>query len=135
MARTLTRKDKFIEKLPGFISIAIMIFPVIGGIFFPLPTAYFVIVFNVYFLYKSISFFILLLVALIRIRNTENINWWHKIQETVSPEEGIKKIKSELEIIKKENYKNHKSKLDKDRSIPNFLDKFAFRLEKSKPFF
>lgn len=132
MARVITRKERFYEKIPGVLSLAVMLLPLVGAIFFPVPTAYFIIVFNVYFLYKSISFFVLLIIAVVKIRTSENINWKNKVDEIINPTEGKEKLKEELRNITAEKFSDNKRRLYKDKTIPKFLDKFAFSLEKRK---
>lgn len=125
-------KERLIEKVPAVTASIIIISPVLGALFVPRLTAYFVIVFNIYFLYKSISYFILVVLAVIKIRSTENIDWMSKLKDLVDPAKGIERLSAEYKKITEMEFHEYKEKLHRNKMIPKFLDRYAFHLEKRK---
>ena len=100
MARKITRKERLIEKIPPLVALLVVLSPVLGALIAPRFTAYVVIVFNIYFLYKSISYFFLVVLAVIRIRTTEQINWMRRLNDITHPEEGISRLTEELNKVR-----------------------------------
>ncbi|HRO65825.1 MAG TPA: hypothetical protein PKU78_06385, partial [Candidatus Dojkabacteria bacterium] len=132
MSRIITRREKLIEKIPSLVVLLVIISPVLGALTAPVFTAYAVIIFNVYFLYKSISYFILVALAVIKIRTTEGIDWMKKIVDLHNPEAGIERLKLELVDVQNTTFESQKEKLHKNKRIPKFLDRYAFIIEKRK---
>lgn len=132
MSRIITRREKLIEKIPSLVVLLVIISPVLGALTAPVFTAYAVIIFNVYFLYKSISYFILVALAVIKIRTTEGIDWMKKIVDLHNPEAGIERLKQELVDVQNTTFESQKEKLHKNKRIPKFLDRYAFIIEKRK---
>ncbi len=132
MARKITRKERLIEKIPPLVALLVVLSPVLGALIAPRFTAYVVIVFNIYFLYKSISYFFLVVLAVIRIRTTEQINWMRRLNDITHPEEGISRLTEELNKVRSSVYSSHKERLNRNKSIPWFLDRYAFYFEKRK---
>src|SRR5579872_4231492 len=69
---------RLLELIPGLISWTLILFPLWGGIFFPVFLAYFIVFFDVYWLYKSLSLTGTALIASNKIRNAEKVNWLEK---------------------------------------------------------
>ncbi len=67
--------QRLLEILPGFVSWSLILFPFWGSFFLPTTTAYYIIAFDVYWLYRSISVAILSLMAYYRIRASEKFDW------------------------------------------------------------
>lgn len=132
MARKITSRERLIEKVPAITAFLVIISPIVGALFAPRLTAYFVIIFNIYFLYKSISYFVLVVLAVIKVRSTENINWVARLEDLRFPEQGIKRLKQEYENIALSEFDTHKEKMHRNKMIPSFLDRYAFYLERRK---
>jgi hypothetical protein len=64
-----------LEILPGFFSWSLILFPFWGSLIFPIAVAYYVIAFDVYWLYRSISTAFLAVVAHFRIQAAETFDW------------------------------------------------------------
>jgi len=84
--------QRALEILPGFFSWSLILFPVWGSILTPLAVAYYIIAFDVYWLYRSISLALLSLLAHFRIRANETYDWmgdvagfadWKKVYHAV----------------------------------------------------
>lgn len=132
MIRKTSFKESLVEKLPAFTVFGVILGPLLGAIFIPKVTSYFIIIFNIYFLYKSISYFVLLVLSVIQIRNTENIDWMLKIKDLKFPSNGIERLERELFDITTSKYVHEKERLNRNKLIPSFLDGVVFRLEQRK---
>src|SRR3989344_326423 len=83
---------RILEIIPGFISWNIILFLFWGGYFFPDITAYFILLFNVFWVYKGLSLTISTLVSYFRIQASQSLNWmlevkgfgdWKKVRHIV----------------------------------------------------
>ena len=69
------KTQRFLEILPGFVSWSLILFPFWGSFIVPTAVAYYIILFSVYWLYRSVSMAVLSLVAHIRINASEQHDW------------------------------------------------------------
>lgn len=72
---------RLLELFPGLISWTLILFPLWGGLFFPVFLAYFIVIFDVYWLYKSLSLTVTALVASNKIKDAEKENWLEKAKK------------------------------------------------------
>lgn len=76
---SLTAKDKkllrFLEILPGAISWSLIIFPIWGAFLAPVAVAYYIIAFDIYWLYRSFWTAALSLLSYYRIRAAQAFDW------------------------------------------------------------
>jgi hypothetical protein len=70
---------RFLEIIPGFISWNIILFLFWGGYFFPDITASFILLFYVFWVYKSISLLIATLVSHFRIQAAIGLDWMKEV--------------------------------------------------------
>ncbi|OGD71060.1 hypothetical protein A3A84_00940 [Candidatus Collierbacteria bacterium RIFCSPLOWO2_01_FULL_50_23] len=84
--------QRALEILPGFMSWSLILFPVWGSFLTPLAVAYYIIAFDVYWLYRSLALAGLSLLAHFRIRANETYDWmgdaagfpdWKKVYHAV----------------------------------------------------
>jgi hypothetical protein len=80
LLRKLIRKyphgsQRALEILPGFVSWFFILFPVWGSIFWPVGVAYFIIAFNVYWLYRSLTLSVNAVMSYYRINASEKYDW------------------------------------------------------------
>ena len=66
---------RLLEILPGFVSWNLILFPVWGSFVSPIAVAYFVLLFNVFWLYKSITFGLFAIIAHLRIEASKKMDW------------------------------------------------------------
>jgi len=66
---------RFFEILPGVLSWSLIIFPIWGAFLVPTLVAYYIIAFDIYWLYRSIWTASLSLLGYYRIRASENFDW------------------------------------------------------------
>jgi len=71
-ARLLKR---FLEILPGFVSWNLILFPVWGAFVAPMAVAYFVLLFDIFWLYKSVTFAFFAVIAHLRIEASKKMDW------------------------------------------------------------
>lgn len=129
--------DKIFEKIPPVITLMLIFFPAWGGFVFPYATAYFVIIFNVYFLYKSVSFAFYFGISLVRIRSHEHINWLSRLEEFADPDKAIAELKIKLKLLEKIRFNGnevdaHKMNIIINKRHPKPIRKLLFFREKRK---
>jgi len=87
-----TKLQRYLEILPGFFSWSLILFPVWGSFVIPTNVAYYIIAFDVYWLYKSISLGILAVVSFFKLKANTKYDWmgdlegfidWQKVQHIV----------------------------------------------------
>ena len=69
------RSQRVLEILPGLTSWMLILFPVWGSIFWPVGVAYFIIAFNVYWLYRSTTLAVAGVMSYYRIQAWEKYDW------------------------------------------------------------
>ncbi len=69
---------RFLELLPGLISWTLILSPIWGSLFIPSVMAYFILFFDVFWLYKSFSLVITAYISSRKIRSSEKENWLEK---------------------------------------------------------
>lgn len=74
------KTKRALEILPGTFSWMLILFPIWGSFFIPYVVAYFVLFFDVYWLYKSFNLAICAYIASRNIRKAERTNWLEKIK-------------------------------------------------------
>ena len=83
---------RLLEILPGFASWNLILFLFWGGYFFPVFTAYFILAYDVYWVYRGISLSISAVTAHLKIRASEMVDWmaeakgfgdWQKVRHIV----------------------------------------------------
>ena len=86
------RSQRVLEILPGFVSWTFILFPIWGSIFWPVGVAYFIIAFNVYWLYRSTTLAFAALTSFYRIQAWEKYDWmgdvkgfadWKKVKHVI----------------------------------------------------
>ncbi len=70
-----------LELLPGMLVWTIVLSPIWGSLFLPTATAYFILFFDMYWLYKSISLIILTSLAAKKVKAAEEKNWYIKAKK------------------------------------------------------
>jgi len=84
--------QRILEILPGLVSWNLILFPIWGGFLFPVAVAYFVLFFDIFWLYKSFTIAVFSVIAHLRIKASEKMDWlgevkffpdWKKVQHFV----------------------------------------------------
>lgn len=107
---------RLLEIIPPLSSIFLISMPFWGAIFFPLLLSYFIIFFNMYWLYKSVNLAICSFISSRKIKKAENFNWLEaaaaltnlpKITHVVivpTYQESMSKIKETINSIKDQTF-------------------------------
>lgn len=74
------RLHRALEILPGFVSWNLILFPIWGAFVAPLAVAYFILAFDIFWLYKSITIAITSIVAYLRIRASQRLDWMKEVK-------------------------------------------------------
>jgi hypothetical protein len=73
------RTQRSLEIFTGLVPWLIIFFPVIGSFFIPEVVAYFILTFNVYWLYRSLQMTIFAISGYLNIKATEKVDWKEKL--------------------------------------------------------
>ncbi len=138
------------EKIPAILFFGILIFLLLGGVFFPVATAYLIILINVYFFYKSGMLLVTFTLAYVRILKAEATDWQAKLVELQDPQASVQLYKQEIKLLKELQFqpgmfkdRNHIGRKNIDRNdtdrlsvlaarLPDFLQRILFAREKRK---
>lgn len=82
------KTKRLLEIMPGFVSWFLILFPLWGSFFIPQVLAYFILFFDVYWLYKSFNLVVTAFIASRKIEKAENQNWL----ELAKPLENFEKV-------------------------------------------
>lgn len=108
--------QRLLEILPGFVSWSLILFPVWGSFFIPVVVAYYIIAFDVYWFYRSVSMAVLSLLAYYRIRASEKYDWmgdvrgfkdWKRVRHVVvipNYKEPLHTLERNLEALAKQTF-------------------------------
>ena len=109
-------KKRLLEIVPGFISWNIILFLFWGGYFFPIFTAYFILAFDVYWIYSGLSLTIAVVMAHLKIRAYEHVDWlleargfgdWKKVRHIVMimvANEPVEVYRKTIEALAKQTF-------------------------------
>lgn len=134
------RIDIIFERIPPLLSWILITMPIWGGLLIPEITAYIVIFFNIYFLYKSISITFYIFISYINIRKTETIDWLKKLQELDNLDKEIFNFENKIENLRNETFNQEdavltaKDKLNNtiSKRLPYLLKNIVYSFSKNK---
>lgn len=107
---------RFLEILPGFFSWSLILFPIWGSFLIPIAVAYYIIAFDVYWFYRSVSMAILALLSYFKIRASQKYDWmkdvkgfgdWKKVHHLliiVTYKEPVYILRRTLTALKKQSF-------------------------------
>ena len=75
------KSQRILEIIPGLFSWFLITFPIWGSLIMPQIVAYYIIAFNVYWLYRSFSMATLAVFAHYRINASQNFDWLGDLKE------------------------------------------------------
>lgn len=75
------KTQRTLEILPPLISLSLITMPIWGALLFPVELAYFIIFFDIYFLWKSCFLVVTSFLASKKIRDAEETDWMEKIKK------------------------------------------------------
>ncbi len=115
-ARYPVKTRRALELLPGVLVWALIFSPIWGSLFFPVALSYFILFFDIYWLYRSFSLVITASIASGKIKAAEKINWYEKAKNLPN----IDKVQHVLVVL------NYKETLEKLRPTLDVLAKQSF---------
>ncbi|MBI5151404.1 MAG: glycosyltransferase family 2 protein [Candidatus Pacebacteria bacterium] len=110
------KTQRFLEILPGASSWFLILFPVWGSLIIPEIVAYYIIAFDVYWLYRSITLAILSIVAHLKIQASSRYDWmkdvkkisdWEKVHHIViipTYREPLSTLERTLDTLSKQSF-------------------------------
>lgn len=116
------RTQRGLEILVGFLPWSLILLPFVGSFFFPVVVAYIVIVFNVYWLYRSVQTAINATVGYLNVRASENTNWLTKLS---SDKRTVRQYKKILHVVIIPNVKEPLATLE--RNVVSLLNQTLSR--------
>lgn len=132
MSKKKKIKKRIFEMYPGIVAWVVITCPIWGGIFFPVATGYFILIFNAFWVYKSISSVLFFIIGYLKIRNNENVDWMGKLARLENPHKGIVQLNSELKDLTNEKFSKKKYIGTFYDKVPTILQKLVFAIEKKK---
>lgn len=72
---------RVLEIIPGLVSWNLILFLVWGGYFFPVITAYFILTFDIVWLYKALSLTVAAMLSHLKIKAAERLDWMKEVRE------------------------------------------------------
>lgn len=115
-ARYPVKTRRALELLPGVLVWALIFSPIWGSLFFPVALSYFILFFDIYWLYRSFSLVITASLASSKIKAAEKINWYDKTKNLPN----VDKVQHVLVVL------NYKETLEKLRPTLDVLAKQSF---------
>jgi len=114
------RLQRILEIIPGGVSWFLILFPVWGSFLIPELVAYYIIAFDVYWLYRSASMAILAIISYFKVKAAQNYNWmidvkgfgdWKKLHHIViipSYKESLVILRQTLNALKRQTFPKKK---------------------------
>lgn len=124
--------QRFFEMYPGLFAWSVITCPIWGGIFFPVATAYFVLIFNAFWVYKSLSNVVQFIIGYFRIRNGENTDWMSKLKRLDNLDVSMKDLKGEMKVLKEADFREDQLPKSRFNKLPKVLKKLLFHFGKDK---
>ncbi|HSX49035.1 MAG TPA: hypothetical protein VLE44_02140, partial [Candidatus Saccharimonadales bacterium] len=72
--------QRALEILPGFVSWNLILFPYWGIFVIPVAVAYFILIFNIYWFYQSLTIAVTIIISHLRIQAAMNYDWVKDLQ-------------------------------------------------------
>lgn len=76
-----TKLYRLLEILPGLVSWSLILFPLWGSFVIPNVVAYYIIAFDVYWLYRSVSMGVLSIISFFRIKANQRYDWMKDVDD------------------------------------------------------
>src|SRR5437868_6168566 len=115
-ARYPVKTRRALEVFPGLMAWTLILSPLWGSFFFPLQLAYFILFFDIYWLYRSFSLVVTAAIASGKIKDAEKINWYEKVKNldhvedmqhvlvVLNYKESVEKLRLTLEVLSKQSF-------------------------------
>jgi len=134
------RWQRFFETLPGFLTWATLLGMIVFSFIFPIWVAIFIIVYDIYWLHRTIYIATYSIMAYRKMKRWDKVNWLYRLKNINKIEKLEEKTKEDLEKFKKDIKLvslKRKQKKEIQRAIverQNFLKRLKKDLENKKDF-
>src|SRR6185437_1986858 len=110
------KTKRALEVFPGFVAWMLILSPIWGSLFLPTALAYFILFFDVYWLYKSLALVVTATVAFRRIKQAEQTDWMakakslphigdtHHILIILNYKESVEKLHTTLDALAEQTF-------------------------------
>lgn len=110
------RTQRLLEIIPGLFSWSLILFPFWGSLVFPVAVAYYVLAFDVYWLYRSLSTAVLSVFAHFRMQAAQSYDWmgdislfpdWRRVHHVIlipTYKEPLKTLRRTLKGLKRQTF-------------------------------
>lgn len=95
------RNQRMLEVIPGILTWFTLIGMLVFSFFLPVWVAVFVIVFDVYWIFRTIYITSFSVVAYKKFREGKSIDWWERCQKIVDPRNYAQEIKERVNALRK----------------------------------
>lgn len=117
---------RFWEILPGFLTWTALFLPVVLSFFTPAAVAYFIIVFDLFWLFRAFYMSRNLVYSFKRLKTEKDIDWYKKLEETIDIENAKEHYSKEIKKINKNIFLKIPLSIF-SRLIPSFRKKIFYR--------
>ncbi|MEI9966243.1 MAG: glycosyltransferase family 2 protein [Candidatus Moraniibacteriota bacterium] len=90
------RTQRFLEMIPGTLTWTTLIGMLVLSFIVPFWMAVFILVFDIYWIYRAIYVSFFSTVAHMQVNEGKRINWWERCQNTLDPEQYIEELTERL---------------------------------------
>jgi hypothetical protein len=90
--------ERALEIFPGALTWSAIILPVVLSFIAPDIVAYFILLFDTYWLFKSINISRNLMMGFRRMRRDERIDWLERVKQIENPAQVMREVRSELKV-------------------------------------
>jgi hypothetical protein len=94
------RIQRSLEVIPGILTWTTLIGMVVCSFLLPIWIAVFIIMFDIYWIFRTIFITYYSVVAYKRFQNGKKINWWEKCQNIVDPKKYLQQLDKRIEDLK-----------------------------------
>lgn len=92
--------QRFFEIIPGILTWATLLGMIIFSFAFPIWVSVFIIVFDIYWIFRTIYITYYSVKAYGKLREGKNTDWWERCQNVVDPDKYSKEIKERIKAMK-----------------------------------
>lgn len=109
--------QRALEMVPGLLTWGTLIGMILLSLFLPLWAAVFIIVFDVYWIYRALYISFFAVEAQLHIARGKQIDWRERYEESQHPEQYVKKLEVKLEMLEQEKKAFHWMQWKKRRKV------------------
>ena len=94
------RMQRFLEVIPGILTWFTLVGMFVFSFFLPIWVAIFIIIFDIYWIFRTIYIAYFSVDGYRKLRRSMNIDWWERCQNIRDPKRYLKKVKEKIRSLK-----------------------------------